>query len=303
MNPSMTTSRVHVPYLATLTAPLHHGAGTAGNTILLRTGPVILPDGRVAKVPFVSGNSMRHLLRAALAWHAARTLEIPDGSLIKPVVDLLWSGGAITRTGAETRLDILRRVERLHPPLTLMGYSAAADMTAGTLFVNYLNLVCGENQWRLPPTARDLPHAHKPAAVFRGEEFGTRHDVSGSPVDRYIQAVDDLLGATSTPTTQMIYDMQVLIPGSVLAGSFDLAASATVEHRRVLAVALDEVMPLIFGRRTVKVGAKTAIGYGVANVDIDLSPLCDVGEAREWWEQHLRDHREEILAVWREVVA
>ncbi len=75
---------------ATLTSPLHHGAGTAGNTSLLRAQDIITPDGRHASVPYVSGNSLRHQLRDALAWHAVRTVGVADGSLSKAAVDLLW---------------------------------------------------------------------------------------------------------------------------------------------------------------------------------------------------------------------
>ena len=229
-------------------------------------------------------------------------LELPEGALSKPVVDLLWSGGAITRTGSETRLDLIRRVEALYPPLTLLGYSAGSDMVAGVLAVNNLHLVCRENTWRLDSASADTVHADRPAAVFRGEEFGTRHDTAGTATDRITASVvDTLVGAT--PTTQMIYDMQVLVPGSVLSGSMDLSAAATHDHRRVLAVALDEMMPMVDGRRTVALAAKTAVGYGAGLVEVDLSTVADLTQARDWWESHLREHREDILDVWNQVIA
>src|SRR5579883_2935407 len=103
--PVMSAGRVHLPLLFTLLTPLHHGAGTPGNTSLLRRQAMVAPDGDVAAQPMVSGNSLRHSLRSALAWHLARVLDIEDGGLSKPVVDLLWSGGAITRTGAQIDLE------------------------------------------------------------------------------------------------------------------------------------------------------------------------------------------------------
>lgn len=293
---------VHLPLTATLTAPLHHGAGTAGNTALLRRQDIVLPDGTPARVPFVSGNSLRHTLRAALAWHLVRVLDLPDGSLSKPIVDLLWSGGAITKTGAETSLDRTRRVEALLPHLMLLGYSAGSDMIAGTLNVNHLHLVCAENTWRLPPSVAALPQAGKRAGAFQGEEFGTRHDVRGTPVDRYLAAVDELLG-TSTPTTQMIYDMQVVKPGAILAGSLDVTAAATEAQRRVLLVALDEAAPERGGGRQLRLAAKGAVGYGQTSLQVDLTPLGDVAEARAWWEQHLAGHRSEILELLAELTA
>jgi hypothetical protein len=295
-----TVGAVHLPLVATLTAPLHHGSGTAGNTALLRTQDIVLPDGRAASVPFVSGNSVRHTLRAALAWHLVGTLGIEEGSLSKPVVDLLWSGGAITKTGAETRLDRARRVEELLPFLSLLGFSAGSDMVAGTLSVNHLHLVCAENTWRLPAVLESSPHAAKGAGAYRGEEFGTRHDIVGTPVQRYLADVGDVVGST----TQMIYDMQVLKAGAVLAGSLDLTPAATAAQRAVLLVALDEAAPSRGGgARTIRLAAKAAVGYGQAALVVDLSPLGDVTAARTWWETHLVGHREEILELLAEVVA
>lgn len=298
----MTTTKlggaVHLPMMYTLTAPLHHGAGTAGNTSLLRRQDIVLPDGSLARVPFVSGNSVRHTLRAALAWHLLRTLEVPDGSLTKPVVDLLFSGGAITRTGAETSLERARRVERLAPFLALFGFSAGSDMTAGTLYVNHLHLVCDANVWRLPEAAARLPQARRAPGAYQAEEFGTRHDVAGTAVDRYLQ---DAGGATAT--TQMIYEAQVLKPGSVLAGSLDVTPAATAAHHGVLLVAIDEAAPLRDGARWGRLAAKAGTGFGQSAIEVDLSPLGDVAAARDWWETHLREHRADVLALLAEVVA
>lgn len=298
-----TRGAVHLPLLATLTAPLHHGAGNRGNTALLRRQDIVLPDGTPARTPFVSGNSLRHTLRAALAWHLVRTLQVPDGSLTKAVVDLLWSGGAITKTGAEVRLDRARRVEDLVPQLGMLGYSAGSDMVAGTLNVNHLHLVCAENAWRLPAAAVELPHAGRAAGAFQGEEFGTRHDVASTPVDRYLADLDTLLGETAPPSTQMIYEMQVLKPGAVLAGSLDLTPAATDAHRAVLLVALDEAAPVLGAGRALRLAAKGAVGFGQTALTADLAPLGDVAAARTWWETHLIARRDEILELLAEVAA
>ena len=141
---------VHIPLTLTALSPISHGAGTSGNTQLLRTREVVGPDGSRASVPYVSGNSLRHTLRAALAWHLVRTLEVEDGSLAKRTVDLLWSGGALTTTGNQADLDMIRRVHQLVPGLGLFGYSAKSDITAGTLWVDESGRLRGE---RAPPAA------------------------------------------------------------------------------------------------------------------------------------------------------
>ncbi|WP_280503005.1 hypothetical protein [Nocardia farcinica] len=277
-----------IPVTITLTTPLHHGAGNSGNTALLRSETVIQPDGTQAQVPFVSANSVRHGLRNALAWHLATTLDLPDGSLSKPVVDLLWSGGAVTSTGAQTNLELPRKIEAVLPMLGLLGYAAQSDIISGTLRVDPLILVCRENAWRLPPTAAALPHAGKGAAAYRGEEFGTRHDVSGTPVDRYLDIAADLTG-----TTQMIYDLQVLKAGAVLSGGFGLTPAATSTHRRVLEAALALWAP---GGR-VHLAAKNAVGFGQGSI----TGLPDTSDSLTWWTSHLVENADDVRALLSEI--
>src|SRR5690606_33427432 len=124
----------------------------------LRTTDVILPDGRRVAVPYVSGNSVRHTLRAALAWHLVRTLSLPERSLSKRAVDLLWSGGALTTTGNQANLQLTRRVHTRLPGVSVLGYSAQSDIVAGTLWVDNIHLVCAENAFRLPVHLASHPH-------------------------------------------------------------------------------------------------------------------------------------------------
>lgn len=262
----------------TLTSPLHHGSGSSGNTSLLRTQDTVLPDGRQASVPFVSGNSLRHQLRDALAWHTVGTLGVEPGGLTKAAVDLLWSGGAITSTGSQVDLSMARRVEEVYPALGLLGYAAQSDMVAGTLRVSNLHLVCSENAWRIPARLTGHPHASRPQGMFRGEEFGTRHDVASTPVDRLVQTVGTIV---QPQTTQMIYELQVLKPGSTLWGELSLTPAATPDHEKILVAGLK----LLAGDGTIALAAKTAVGYGRATID----GIPDGNDALQSWTQHLAD--------------
>lgn len=300
---------VHLPIVLTATEPISHGAGTSGNTQLLRTADVIAPDGRRASVPYVSGNSLRHTLRAALAWHLVRTLDLPEASLSKRIVDLLWSGGALTSTGNQADLALNRRVHAHLPGVGALGYSAQSDIVAGTLYVDNVHLVCAENAFRVPAHLADHPHAKLPAGAMRTETFGTRHDVAGTPVDRYIAALpigdpgDALdLGAAPEPleTVQMIYDMQVIKPGATLFTGLHLYAP-TQGHVAALAVALDEAAPILDGHRVLHLGGKRSVGYGACRLDADLTRLGDLAALRAEYEAHLAAHRDTITALLDEV--
>lgn len=285
---------VHLPITLTALAAISHGAGTSGNTQLLRTRDVIAPDGTRSSVPYISGNSLRHTLRDALAWHLVRTLDVPEYSLPKRVVDLLWSGGALSTTGSQVDLAQSARIHTLTPGLGLLGYSAKSDITAGTLWVDDVELVCAENTHRLPGHLQDHPHTQHHSGAMRTETFGTRHDIEGTPVDRYID-----LATGGNVSTQMIYDMQVLRPGSVLYTSLHLAAP-TAGHALALATAVDCAMPVTDGRRVVVLGGKRAVGYGSCAVDADWTPLGDIETMRHDYETHLASHRDEVLALLNE---
>lgn len=292
------TADLHVPLTLTVLDPISHGAGTSGNTQLLRTQPVLLDDSRRTSVPYVSSNSVRHTLRAALAWHLVRTLGLPAGNWSKRVVDLLWSGGALTSTGNQADLTMMRRVDSTLPGVSAMGYSAKSDIVTGTLYVDNFHLVCAENRDRVPARLRAHPHVSLPAGAMRGEAFGTRHDVSGTPVSRLMDA-DLWLGTTET--TQMIYDMQVINPGTVLYSGLHLYVP-TVGHRAALAVAVDEAAPDHDGDRIIHLGGKRAVGFGRCRVDGDLTPLGDIAGARAEYEAHLHAHRDTIVALLPEIV-
>lgn len=290
---------VHIPLTLTALSPISHGAGTSGNTQLLRTREVVGPDGSRASVPYVSGNSLRHTLRAAFAWHLVRTLDVEDGSLAKRTVDLLWSGGALTTTGNQADLDMIRRVHQLVPGLGLFGYSAKSDIIAGTLWVDDVELVCAENAHRLPPRLADHPHASMPNGAFRTETFGTRHDVAGTPVDRFIQLAE-LGGALES--VQMISDMQVIKPGATLYTGLHLFVP-TFGHIAAFAAAWNEAAPRVDGRDVINLGGKRSVGYGQCEVTIveawDLP--FQTSELVAAYETHLRDHRAEILALLEEI--
>lgn len=273
-----------ITYTALLESAFHHGAGTSGNTARLRTQEVVQPDGSLALVPFLSANSVRHGLRDALAWHIAKTLAIPEGSLTKNEVGLLWSGGAVTKTGAETNLDLLRRIGDVIPQLGLLGYAAGSDIISGSLRVSDMMLICTENQPRLP-----IPATHR-AAHYRGEEFGTRHDLDTSPVARFI---DVAAGAASS--TQMIYSVQTLKPGAELWGEIQTDVAATTAQEKTLAAAWHLWAP----GGVAFLGAKTAVGYGRAS----LSPEAEVPNEVPWLTQHVLDHEEEITTALAEVAA
>ncbi|AKV55521.1 hypothetical protein BACT_1085 [Bifidobacterium actinocoloniiforme DSM 22766] len=268
-----------INYGLTLTSPFHHGAGTQGNTSILRTQTVHTPDGRIAQVPFLSANSIRHGLRNALAWETVKTLQVEPGSLTKGQTDLLFTGGAVTEKGAQTDLEAYRQAARILPWLTMLGYASKSDIIEGTLRASDAILACAENRGRLRDTD-DL----KPAGYWRSEEFGTRMDQATSP----IAALMDM-GAEAAGSTQMIYSVQTLSPGARLEGSLELSAAATDMDVRMLKAALDLWAP---DGKTM-LAAKTGTGYGRATITADTPYAGAAGDLRGI----ISDNKPDILGL------
>lgn len=283
------TVTARIPVTLRALDPIHHGAGTAGNTALVRMQDSVSPDGERHRTPFVSGNSLRHGIREALAWLIVDTLKVEDHTLPKAVVDLLWSGGALTATGAQTDLHAITARHALLPSLPLLGYSLGSDIIRGSLRLSNAHLACPENAWRLPPQVMCDPAARVRAIEWIGEEFGTRHDISGGPVDRLVD--EAMFGTTST---QMIYDMQTIQAGSLW--HFEVGVDAAVPGE---IDALCAALTRLTAGGTWQLGAKRGQGFGrCAVVTSDTSQLTDdVTAAAARFVDHLTGHADAIRAL------
>ena len=318
-----TTGRIDIR--ATALEPIHHGGGTSGNTQRLRLQPIVLPSGEQASVPFISGNSLKHMIRAHGAAHALDLMGVPDGALPKGVVDLLFSGGHLSKGGGVVRLDRARRLAELFPILSVCGYSAGNWMEASKIGCRNLHLVCRENAWRMPEDLEGHPHALVYAGALQDEEFGTRHEASRAPrAGRMLSMEADAAlverkasgSAEKGDSSQMIFDFQVIRAGASFWTEVhfrDLRPLELVALRAALSHACE-------GRRgegfLFRVGAKASVGMGLMSwrlqghirVDVplwearDLRPESVLAELGAYGE-HLRAHRDEILSILAEAVS
>jgi hypothetical protein len=331
----MTTERMtgSMTMDATALDPLHHGAGSVGNVQVLRMQSIILDDGSEARVPFISGNSIKHTLRDGGARFALEALGVDDGSLTKGMIDLLWSGGGLTKGGSAVNLSRARELERLFPMLGVLGYSAGNTMTSSKLSVHHLHLVCLENVWRTPAELASIPHARMLAGEFQGDEFGTRHDaMRGSMPARMLdvetrtliegersrKAGDKGASEKHTQSTQMIYEFETIKPGSRFFGEIEFRDLSTIEVG-ALQSALGRACVGMHGTAHVfQLGAKSSVGYGRVAVRFGgvlrhiarpategVSELVQFGgehstDAVREYTEHLRSNRAELLTALRE---
>ena len=272
-----------IDMVATAIDPIHHGGGTAGNTQLLRLQDVIERDGTRTRVPFISGNSMKHMIRDGATRFALDAMGVKDGSMTKSVIDLLFSGGHLSKGGSSVDLAKARKLGQLFPVLSLCGYAAGNAMTESKIRPNHLYLVCKENDWRVPKGVNQA-FVGLPAGHFISEEFGTRHEALRSPhaskLLEHVEAADRDASISAKKnkkaapkergSSQMIYEFEVVCAGSEFWGGFwftDLTEAELVAFQSGLSYACSGTTA--DGRYIFSVGGKVNVGFGRIAVEFD----------------------------------
>lgn len=245
----MTTT---IDFTADLQSSLVHGGGTDDSNIVLFRRESIIHDGRIVKVPVLSGNAVRGVLRRSGAWLLSDLLGWRDTPPSKTVVRIVSSGGALRQ---EAALPVETEAEaRKLPHLGLFGGSWAGSIHPGSLVVRKVYPVCAETS-SLTGVQSDL----KAGRLLDLEQF-TRHD--SSPVEA---SEPDETGEPDE-TNQMIYQVETLSAGVTLAGGFELRPWATPHEHDWLHACLDTLV-----RSGGHFGGRSATGHG----RLDLQPLVD----------------------------
>jgi hypothetical protein len=201
----------------TLTSPMAHGADEkTGNVTLFRRHRVKdALTGEHCYVPFVSGNAVRGLWRDMVMGRWLRLLGLSASDIPPARAHALLAGGAVDK-GADTaavNVDVRRRARQLCPPWDLLAGCTDQQIMAGRARVHDATLVCRETAWLVRPiVAPTLPLADFAASLPESSEcttlrLGTRH------AHRDVAESDG---------SQMIYNSELLIPGSQMVHSFQI---------------------------------------------------------------------------------
>ena len=323
-------------FIATAIDAVHHGAGTSGNTSLLRVQELTTPDGEEIRTPFVSGNSIKHMIRQAGVEHALAAMRVADGSLSKQVVDLLFSGGHLSKSGSAVNLARARQIGELFPILSMCGYSAGNFMAHSKIYVDNVHLVCEENAFRMPPAVANLPQAAMFAGRFRDEEFGTRHEATRNPhVSRLLDSESRLLlegkigdqlaegearGATTKPkgSSQMIYEFDVIKPGALLWGGLSYRDLGNMEISALKEALSFACQGEVKSGLIYHLGAKSSVGFGrvaiqwsgsvrgIVAPELLKSDALTPAYGASWddaYTRHLQENCDEILAALQEIMS
>lgn len=323
-------------------SPIHHGGDRSeGNKQFVRQEEHIGPEGRRVETPVISGNSIKHMIREGALMFALHATGLHELDWEKKHRDLFISGGTFGKGNASIRLDAARQLEEAIPALRVMGYAAGNYSSASKLNVDHWILACRENRRRLRgfgriwQAAQDGEHPESGALLDRtdheggyylADDFGTRHEPKDPNVNALLESDErkqlesdisdkkDLQHADKGDSLQMIYDREVVMPGSHWAGCIHYQG---LDQRELASLASALSYPCegttSDGRPIYRVGGKGSVGLGKMAVRIynegrvDIEPLdhqenealTQVGgdaadSMLETYIDHLREHKDDV---------
>lgn len=134
---------IRVDFLLRAESPIAHHAEVTGNIATMMREDLAFGD-MTHSVPIITGDAMRHGLRAASASLALEAAGIETG-LGESAVRFLYNGGGIGgQPGATVDVKAYREMVEIHPALALLGGCVDNRILAGSVQVGRAMLVCSE---------------------------------------------------------------------------------------------------------------------------------------------------------------
>jgi len=127
--------------------PIAHMEGTIGNTQVVMRRKVVLPNGRMTKVPYITGDTMRHGLREAGTYSLLQAAGmLPNAGLSESAMRLLFSGGMVMGSASDVvRMDDARKWREVVPHIAILGGCIGNRIEPGKIEVGDAWLVCEES--------------------------------------------------------------------------------------------------------------------------------------------------------------
>jgi hypothetical protein len=235
-------------YRGTLTAisEIHHGGDEqTGNVRLLRTVKMWSPaDSRIVRLPVITGNAIRGVLRRKLMKDMLERIDY--GPTSPKLHHALYTGGTLESTGdisGALDLPARRKLSETIPAIALLGTAVLNDMVPGQLIVDFARPFCRETAPYLAKAGYDDPRMLTNARAFRDFTFTTRRD--------------DLRDGDSH---QMIVTFEYFAAGTAFAHAFRLRHPTPILESTLGAM-------LELWKDDPVIGGKAAGGFGLLDLD------------------------------------
>jgi len=246
-------------------SPLAHSGGSEGISTLLRRETFII-DGKPVRIPVISGNAIRGVLRRVIAKALLELLECDPSQLPPLAYHLLHDGGIIQEAvHVEPDIDFLRQVRKLLPNISLFGGCVRQTPLSGQLIVNPAVPICKETQ-AYTGVKSDIP-----LSELIGEILFTRRD--------------DREGERLSNPVQMRYYVECFNAGTEFVHSFIVKTDDLIQVGALhLAIHRFNECPYL--------GARSAAGLG----RVEWTYRADA-KAISTFEKFVKQHKKEILDI------
>lgn len=288
----METHRIEIILRAA--EPIAHAEGTIGNSQVAMRRKVRLPNGRWTKVPYVTGDTMRHGLREAGTYallEAAGMLH-EASTLTEAALRLLFSGGMVLGAANDVvKIEEARAFREMLPHISLLGGCVGNRIEPGKIEVGDAMLICDEWLHLTPRWMIDWMTQEGVESSGAREHLEmvqrVRMDPSLDPKKRLLMSGDEqakvatrLLASESasarddaadkdrTKSTMMPFSYETIAAGSMFSWRVDCVTHTQIEHDTLW------VMLAAFLARA-RVGGKKGTGHGL------LVPVIARGMERE----------------------
>lgn len=310
-------TRVFECKVTALSSIAHNGGEKNGITSQLRREKFIQPNGKPAKVPVISGNAIRGILRDAGMYSMLRALGYgieQDGKVTGLPLSafyFLFSGGALTSTGADgIDIDNFRQLKRLIPLIGVFGGAAGNAIMPGKLEIGKMLPICQETAHLLPADATQDIELQSVWEYCQEEMYTRRDDAKNDLLlpmlqQKQLAANSSLFGDDDEPIKdvqksgpqQMMYNVETLAAGTQFYWKIALKDPTDIEFEAFASALLE------FSKKP-NIGGKAAVGHGEISIkigkwfDIDSRAHLDGREVdtplMEKYNKHLLENQEEI---------
>lgn len=257
-----------------LSSICHNGGERNGTITQLRREKFIQPNGRVERIPVISGNAIRGILRDKGMFRMLKQLEYGVNEETGEVTGLplqafyfLFSGGALVSTGKEG-LDIqyFRDMRATVPLIGIFGGAAGNTIMPGKLKVGKLIPIASETTHLIPD--RFCPKEVDSIWEYCQTEMYTRRDDEKNDKVRGLLAEKSETGQSleevkkKSGPQQMKYDVETIAAGTKFYWKITLEDVSDIEFEAFLSTILE------FSKQP-NIGGKSAVGHGEISIKLD----------------------------------
>lgn len=292
-------------------SPMTHNKGTEGNEGIINTIPIPY-NGYHIDVPILSGNALRHKIFREPGMMYMVDICGLEGQLSREQLNLLFSGGALTKSTANYDMNIHRQLRKKIPLLSVLGGALPGQIEHGCLKVWMSYLVCKETIGLIKKMIKDdelfegLDEVPSFSEMKTHTQY-TRPEPTKNPKlvalldskeqEHLLETTQKTKKIDKVETQQMIYGGEAISPGSLWLFGFDLCGATEIEYGATLAsIALFQQNPYL--------GGQSRIGHGFVNLKLanggerrleEIKTIPMEGSLSERYRQFLDENKQDIV--------